>query len=666
MSIERTFDLIINAGTSSPLVINANQNDSGEIWKFNLYQEDGTKVIPAAGEIVGLKSDGHAIVNAGTVNESGQVVITETAQITAAVGANVFEIVFDSVHGTANFILYVEKSPVDDDADFSESDISAIQQAIAMAIDAQTVAALQVGLENEARTRAAADAVLRQAIDDAAIVPAGSTVVVDNTLSIAGAAADAKKTGDAVNDLKSALSDAIITYTGRNLFDYTKLEHNKYLNPDGTIETYSGRSITDYIPVKTGKIVTLSYIASSTDALTKSSYASICCYDQNKSVMSGGNYNKYTFTVPDNVAYVRLTLATNTYNSPKTQIELTDDGNPTQFEYYIGSDLQLNDEIVVTPKKLGYMRAKGDLGVSDSLTLPYHNVKNGNVLVFTANITSFDKLKIGKESDTYIVIDSTNITYYNDQNSSSEAHGLTIANDIQVVIKNENSINIASGGIRVTSSGHTFSSSSSHRFIMDKDSPYVVSDGSVLTDCVFSWTSRNINKPIWLFGDSYFSWYPSRWTYYLAEDGYTDSCMLNGYAGEASVDAMRALRSLLNVRVPDTVVWCIGMNNSDSSSAVSYTWLYNYTALIGLANYYGFELVLATIPNTPTINNSYKNEIVRNSGYRYIDFATAVNVGNDGSWIAGTLDTDNVHPTEYGARVLYGQVLADLPEIVSK
>lgn len=182
MSIERTFDLIINAGTSSPLIINANQNDSGEIWKFNLYQEDGTKVIPAAGEIVGLKSDGHAIVNAGVVNPLGQVVITETEQMTAAPGANVYEIVFDSVHGTANFIVYVEKSPVDDDADFSESDISAIQQAIAMAIDSATVQAIQNGLAQESATRATQDAQLAGDISEEAATRAAADALLQTEI----------------------------------------------------------------------------------------------------------------------------------------------------------------------------------------------------------------------------------------------------------------------------------------------------------------------------------------------------------------------------------------------------------------------------------------------------------------------------------------------------
>ena len=80
---------------------------------------------------------------------------------------------------------------------------------------------LQGNINSEAATRASADAVLRQAIDDAAIVPAGSTVVVDSTLSITGAAADAKVTGDKITDLKNAVNSEL---------DFLALEQGTY-NP---------------------------------------------------------------------------------------------------------------------------------------------------------------------------------------------------------------------------------------------------------------------------------------------------------------------------------------------------------------------------------------------------------------------------------------------------
>ena len=353
MSIERTFDLIINAGTSSPLIINANQNDSGETWIFNLYQEDGTKVTPLAGQIVGLKTDGHAIVNAGTVNASGQVVITETAQITACQGSNIFELIFDSVHGTANFILLVEKSPVDDDADFSESDISAINQAIAMAIDSATVQAIQNGLaqesatraaqdaqlagdiSEEAATRAAADAVLRQAIDDAAIVPAGSTVVVDNTLSIAGAAADAKKTGDAVSDLNQALIPNIKSAKStRAFFDVAQPSKNLFNpyhpdNRDGVYYDSVGRvienasfGISHMVPVDGN-----AGYAVSGNGVTTAIYTRF--YDDDFSYIS--TTNERIFTTPVNAKYLEFCYSV---SGKYTTCQIEKGSVATEFEPY--------------------------------------------------------------------------------------------------------------------------------------------------------------------------------------------------------------------------------------------------------------------------------------------------------------------------------------------
>lgn len=73
---------------------------------------------------------------------------------------------------------------------------------------ANEATARQSAVSSEASTRASADESLRSAID-ALVSPQGQSVVVDSSLSISGAAADANATGDAVSDLKSALEQAI-------------------------------------------------------------------------------------------------------------------------------------------------------------------------------------------------------------------------------------------------------------------------------------------------------------------------------------------------------------------------------------------------------------------------------------------------------------------------
>jgi hypothetical protein len=131
--ITREFKLYLNAGIGVAPIINANQFDQDEEWIFTLLQEDGTVYIPSTGAIIGLKTDGTTILNAGTVNSAGKVVITETEQMTAVPGSNVFELLIDgNTHGTANFVVFVERRPGDIDNP-SESDISLFQEAISAA-----------------------------------------------------------------------------------------------------------------------------------------------------------------------------------------------------------------------------------------------------------------------------------------------------------------------------------------------------------------------------------------------------------------------------------------------------------------------------------------------------------------------------------------------------
>lgn len=184
MSIIKNYRLRLDAGNITPLIIHVNQYDKNEIWNFTLIDYQGNQYITTEAAIVGKKPDGCLIVNNCTVSE-GIVSVEVTEQMTAAAGKAVFELLVDGqMHGTANFVVLIERSP-EDGAIESESDLSLFQQAI----DATSTPAIIAGV---------------QAWMDENLTP--TTPVVDSSLSITGAAADAKKTGDEISELKSAIS----------------------------------------------------------------------------------------------------------------------------------------------------------------------------------------------------------------------------------------------------------------------------------------------------------------------------------------------------------------------------------------------------------------------------------------------------------------------------
>ena len=59
---------------------------------------------------------------------------------------------------------------------------------------------------------------------------------------------------------------------------------------------------------------------------------------------------------------------------------------------------------------------------------------------------------------------------------------------------------------------------------------------------------------------------------------------------------------------------------------------------------------------------------MKNSGYRYIDFAGAVGAYDNPEWSKGMLDTSEeapCHPTEEGAISLYTEAVTTCPELLS-
>jgi len=202
--ITQEFNLNLHAGHSIPLVIYVSQYEKNEQWLFTIINQDGTQYRPASASIVGTKSDGNLITNEATVDSNGRVVVEVTEQIAAAAGKAVFELrLDDQQHGTANFVVLVEKSPADGGVP-SESDLSLIQRAI----DGTSATAIAQGVGDWM---------------DENLTP--TTPVVDQSLTVQGAAADSKKVGDELNDLKSHLTD--VTEPIDNLIDWSLLQIGK-------------------------------------------------------------------------------------------------------------------------------------------------------------------------------------------------------------------------------------------------------------------------------------------------------------------------------------------------------------------------------------------------------------------------------------------------------
>lgn len=404
----------------------------------------------------------------------------------------------------------------------------------------------------------------------------------------------------------------------------------------------------------------------------------IAAYDDTQTVMpsAGSNDSVLSYTVPSGVRYIRVTMHVETAHNLASFPSITVHKSGNYVLPII--DETLTSEVYPAPAKVvGYIAAdrdkpksitrRGNLGASDKWEFEENNISTSKVLSFSGQIASFSEIQMGhgaSESESnYIRIDGTNVYEYGGGTLlNTYPHGLTIANTIQVKIeiKAENAYNAY---LTLISNGDAFSQTMP-RWYGDSGALFVESVGSVLTDCSFGWTCTNYTKPVYVFGDSYLGYATAnRWAYYLLRDGYNQ--LIDGFGGRNSALALKSLKNDLLHGTPKYIFWCMGMNDPDSGS-VNASWLSCVSELLEICEAAGITPILATIPNVTRSDrdNTYKNAWVRNSGYRYVDFAGSVGANALGaSWYSGMLDSDGLHTSTAGAITLYHQVLSDFPEI---
>ena len=301
----------------------------------------------------------------------------------------------------------------------------------------------------------------------------------------------------------------------------------------------------------------------------------------------------------------------------------------------------------------------GSLTIADA---PSYNKKDCFVSV-AAKISSYESMSFGLGYETtrglQILIDQENVTYKSANSERfKEAHGLTISTFIRCAVRHV----LNKFTIIISTISGTFVKEFTEEQLYNAECygiPYIYADQSTsLTNVELSYGGSDFKCPIWIFGDSYTSIDVKRWPYYIFQYGF-DKFMLNGLAGATSETMFDQVEKCLMLGTPKLLVWGLGMN--DGVEPDMYQTCYN--KLRTLCDSKGIELVLQTIPSVPGADKSAINEIIRNSGLRYVDVASAVGAADSQDWYDGYLD-DGVHPTALGAKAIASEFLSDLPEIM--
>ena len=192
---------------------------------------------------------------------------------------------------------------------------------------------------------------------------------IDTSLSVAGAAADAKATGDVFSDLYNILDIQNHGITTETPFTATI----GYVSKNGSINPNASYCYTPKISVNPGEIISVWAEG------VERSCRFVCAYNGDTAIEASGAENVFSFTVPDGIDGIILTTGYSsgyTYSYKKTVL-------------YPESDRILKIENSVK-NKLNFVKS-----LTNFITTGSQSLKKNGVMKYYGIFTSFTELNIG-------------------------------------------------------------------------------------------------------------------------------------------------------------------------------------------------------------------------------------------------------------------------------
>lgn len=475
-------------------------------------------------------------------------------------------------------------------------------------------------------------------------------VETDKTLTQNGVPADAKIVGNYVlNNFYNVKS--------RNLLDLNNIREG-FTDVDGQYYAYTQyNTLYNKIDVSAyhGKTLYFSINEQAYAMRVVTAYDSVGNVLQEKGVESANTYE-----VPNDVDYVIITFGGSIETA---QLEID---RITTYATYFNKELPILNKEVKTNVFDSYNKKLTIATLDQAKDFDVVYNRKNFIINFYGKVTgTFYGLRIGQGLNQYsgynIHITPTGVSYQSGTTDNGYVnHHLTIKDYIFINLEIDNDFK---SHLTINTNGGTFTRIED--WYGDNKNIFVIPDTNTnITNAQLNYNAKDSKKFIWYFGDSYISGGDARIPYYLNELDYLDNIMLDGFSGANAGDVRPDVNELVTSGyIPKYIIWALGMNNGDSG-AINSSWLAQFSLLRNLCDLNGITLIPCTIPNTPEVDNRYKNQYIKNCGLRYIDLASAVNTSeNANTWYEGLLSNDDVHPTEEGAKCLTSKLINDFIEL---